>query len=71
VVPKVGCTPSLGVVGLPGGGAEREEGGRGALEVGLFERDVRVFEIQVKQTLGDWYHFIKPIHRIKNLLTVK
>jgi hypothetical protein len=32
---------------------------RGALEVGPSERVVR------------WYHFIKPIHRIKNLLTVK
>jgi hypothetical protein len=40
--------------------------------VGPSERDVRSFTIEVTldQTLGNWYHF-KPIHRIKNLLTVK
>jgi hypothetical protein len=41
--------------------------------VGPSERVVRLFTIEVTldQTLGNWYHFIKPIHRIKNLLTAK
>jgi hypothetical protein len=45
----------------------------GALEVGTSERFVRLFTIEVTldQALGKWYHFIKPIRRIKNLLTVK
>jgi hypothetical protein len=53
----------LGAVGLP----------RGALEVDPTERVVRLFTIEVTLdlTLGNWYHFIKPIHCIKNLLTVK
>jgi hypothetical protein len=56
VVPKVGCTAPWGV-----------------LEVSLFERIVHLFivEVTLDQTLGNWYHFIKPIHHIKNLLTVK
>jgi hypothetical protein len=29
------------------------------------------FEVTLDQTLGNLYHFIKPIHRFKNLLTVK
>jgi hypothetical protein len=47
--------------------------GKGALEVGPSERVVRLFttEVILGRTLGNWYHFIKPIHRIKNLLTVK
>jgi hypothetical protein len=28
-------------------------------------------EVTLYQTLGNWYHFIEPILRIKNLLTVK
>jgi hypothetical protein len=46
---------------------------RGALELGLSERVVRLFTIEATsdQTLGNWYHFIKAIHRIKDLLTVK
>jgi hypothetical protein len=48
--------------------------GKEALEVGPLppERVVRFFTTQVTldQTLGNWYHFIKPIHRIKNLLAV-
>jgi hypothetical protein len=28
-------------------------------------------EVTLDQTLGNWSHFIKPIHRIENLLTVK
>jgi hypothetical protein len=28
-------------------------------------------EATVDQTLGNWYHRIKPTHRIKNLVTVK
>jgi hypothetical protein len=54
-------------------GALRGKGRQEALEVGPSDRDVRFFTIEVTldQTLGNWYHFIKPIHRIKNLLTVK
>jgi hypothetical protein len=44
----------------------------GALEMGSSER-VRFFTIEatLDHTLRNWYHFIKPIHRIKNLLTVR
>jgi hypothetical protein len=44
-----------------------------ALEVGPFERVVRLLmtEVTSDQTLGNWYHFMKPIQRIRNLLTVK
>jgi hypothetical protein len=63
VVPKVGCTTPLGAVQLP----------RGVLKVGPSKCDVRLFmtEVTSDQTLGNWYHFIKPSHHIKNLLTVK
>jgi hypothetical protein len=56
VVPKVGSTAPWG-----------------ALEVGTSERVVRLFTIEVTldKTLGNWYPFIKSIHRIRNLLTVK
>jgi hypothetical protein len=39
-----------------------------ALEVGPSECVVSLLTIEVSldQTLGNWYHFIKPIHRIKN-----
>jgi hypothetical protein len=41
--------------------------------MGPSERNVGLFAIEESsdQTLGNWYHFIKPIQRIKNLLTVK
>jgi hypothetical protein len=41
--------------------------------VGTSERVVRLctIEVTLDYTVGNWYHFIKPIHRIKNLLTVK
>jgi hypothetical protein len=41
--------------------------------MGSSERFVRLFttEVGLDQTLGNWYHFIKPIHRIKNLVRVK
>jgi hypothetical protein len=41
--------------------------------VGPSDRVVRLFmiEITLDQTQGNWYHFIKPSHRIKDLLTVK
>jgi hypothetical protein len=57
------CTITLVVVGLP----------MGVLEVGPSEHVVHLFTIEVTldQTLGNWYHFIKPIHRNKNLLIVK
>jgi hypothetical protein len=29
-----------------------------------------MIEMTVGQTLGNWYHFIKPIRLIKNLLSV-
>jgi hypothetical protein len=49
------------------------EGGRGALDFDSSERVAPIFTIEVtlEQTLGNWYHLIKTIHRIKNLLTVK
>jgi hypothetical protein len=28
-------------------------------------------EVTLDQTLGNWYQFIKPIHRIKNLLILQ
>jgi hypothetical protein len=53
--------------------ALRDKGRQGALAVDPSERFVRLFTIEVTldQTLGNWYHFIEPIHRIKNSLTVK
>jgi hypothetical protein len=57
LVPKVGCT-------IPQGGLR----GKGALEVGPSKSIVRLFTIHV--TLRNWY-LLKPIHCIKNLLTVK
>jgi hypothetical protein len=41
--------------------------------VGPSECIVRLFtsEVTSDQTWGNWYHFIKPIHRIKNLLKAK
>jgi hypothetical protein len=54
-------------------GALRGKGRQGVLEVGPSERAVGLFKIEVTldQTLENWYHYIKPIRRIKNLLTVK
>jgi hypothetical protein len=56
VVLRVGCTAPWG-----------------ALEVGSSEHIVHLFtvEMTLDQTLGNWYHFIKPIHHMKNLPTVK
>jgi hypothetical protein len=50
-----------------------QQGWQGAKEVGPSERVVRLFMTQVtlNQTLENWYHFIRPIRHIKNLLTVK
>lgn len=55
VISKVGCTAPWG-----------------ALEVSPSECAVCLFmlEVTLDQKLGNWYHFIKPIHHIKNLLTV-
>jgi hypothetical protein len=46
---------------------------KGPLKKGPSERVLRLFTIEVNtdQTLGNWYHFMKPVRRIKNLLTVK
>jgi hypothetical protein len=54
-------------------GALRSKGWQGALEVGTSGRTIRLFTIEVTldETMGNWYHFIKPILRIKNLLTMK
>jgi hypothetical protein len=73
VVPKVGCTAPWETVELPMGGVKSQEDGRGALEVGPSKRIARLFtmEVAVDRTLGNWYHFIKPIHRTENLLKVK
>jgi hypothetical protein len=56
VVPKIGLYHPLG-----------------AVEVGSSDRVIRLFTIEVTldQALGNWCHFIKPVTRIKNLLTVK
>jgi hypothetical protein len=63
MIPKVGSPPPLGSLWDYLGGAG----------VGPSKRFVCLFTIGVTsdQTLGNWSHFIKPIHRIKNLLTVK
>jgi hypothetical protein len=55
------------------GGVLRDKGWQGALKVGPSGRTVLLFTIEVTadETLGNWYHYIKPIHRIKNLLTLK
>jgi hypothetical protein len=49
------------------------KGRQGLLEVDFSEPLVRLFttEVSLEQTLGNWYQFTKPTHRIKNLLTVK
>jgi hypothetical protein len=45
----------------------------GVLEVGSSDRGILLFTIEVTsdQTLRSRYHFIKPVHRMKTLLTVK
>jgi hypothetical protein len=56
-----------------GGGGLRARSGNGALVLGPTARVLRLFVIEVAldQTLGNWYHFIKPIRRVKNLIIVK
>jgi hypothetical protein len=63
VASKGGCTAPTGAIGLP------DE----APEVGLSERGVRSFTVEViiDRALGNFYHFVKGFHRIKNLLTMK
>jgi hypothetical protein len=63
----------------PPGGALRSKGwqdahrGEEELDLGPSDRVVLLFtkEVTLYETLGNCYHFIKPIHRIKNLLSVK
>jgi hypothetical protein len=67
VVPTVGCIAPLGSSGITwGGGALR---GKGALDVGPSNHTVCLFttDVTLDQTLGNQYHFIKPIHCIKDL----
>jgi hypothetical protein len=54
-------------------GTKKEGGRKGVLTMGPSERVFRLFmtEVTLDRTLENWYHFIKPMHRIKNLLTVK
>jgi hypothetical protein len=68
----VGCTALWRAVGLPRG-LLRGKGWQGTLDVDPSEGTVRLFTIEVTsdQTLGNWYHVTKPIHGIKNLVTVK
>jgi hypothetical protein len=68
VVPKMGSTALCGV-GLPRGALKGKE----VVEVDTSQGAVRLFTIEVNldQTLGNWYHFTKPTHCIKNLLTLK
>jgi hypothetical protein len=63
--------PKWAVLHPGGGGDKGQEGGKGR-GGGPFKSVVRLFTIEVTsgQKLGNWHHFIKPIHRIKNLLTV-
>jgi hypothetical protein len=58
-------------MGLPKG-ALKEKGRQGVLEVGNSNRIVRLFVVAMTldQILGNWYRFIKPAHRIKNLVIV-
>jgi hypothetical protein len=61
MVPKVGCTAPWGELGLPRGAVRGKGryGAAGGLEVGLSERAVRLYTIQVildQTTLGNWYH---------------
>jgi hypothetical protein len=51
----------------------RGKGRQETLEMGSSERIIRLLspEVSLDQIMGNWYHFFKPIHRIKNLLTVK
>jgi hypothetical protein len=69
VVPNMGSTAPGG----RGGGITWGRSEAGGLEVGPSERVLRLFTIEVTldQTLGNWCHLIKPILRIKDLLTVK
>jgi hypothetical protein len=64
VVPQIGWTVPWGSEGYEANGAP---------VVGPSERVVRLFtfDASLDQTLGNWYLFIKPIHRIKNSLRVK
>jgi hypothetical protein len=63
VVSQVGCSAHWWAVGLP----------RRELDAGPSESVVRLFttEVTLDYTLGNWYHFIKAIQHIKNLLTLK
>jgi hypothetical protein len=64
VVPKVGYTAPKGTASLL----------RGALQIpNPPENVVHLITIEVAsvQTLGHWYHFMKNIRCIKNVLTVK
>jgi hypothetical protein len=62
VAPKEGCTAPMGTIALPE-----------APKVGLSERSVRHFTVEaiIDRALRNFYHFFKPIHLIKNLLTMK
>jgi hypothetical protein len=64
--PKWALPPLVGV-GLPRGALR----GKGVLGMGPSVGVVRLFTIEMTldQTFENWYHFIKPTHRIKNLLT--
>jgi hypothetical protein len=68
----VGCIAPLGALGLPRD-ALRGKGGQGTLKVGVSGSGVPFFtmEVTLDQTPGNWCHFIEPIHRIENVLTVK
>jgi hypothetical protein len=71
VVPKEGCTSPWRTLGLPRG-ALRSKGQKGDAGGGHIRARCSLIceEMTSDQTLGNWYHFIQPIHRIKSLLTV-
>jgi hypothetical protein len=54
------------------GGEEEALRGKG-VAVGSFQLALQLFTIEVTldKTVENWYQFMKPIHCIKNLLTVK
>jgi hypothetical protein len=69
--PKRAVSP-LGGCEITWKGAKIRKGRAGALGVGPSECVLRLFAIEVTsdQIVVNWYPFIKPSHRIKNLLTV-
>jgi hypothetical protein len=75
VVSKVDCTALRRVVGAEkqGGGWKRAASSAFHLISAVNKVRFTLFtaEMTSDQTLGKWYHIVKPIYRNKNLLKVK